>query len=123
MDLAPDPTKCSGSGWIRLKLWIQNPGAQFLFRWFRFRFTAQNDIFDHNTFVHSFFLCGLDLVFQHKMAFFYHNPFVHSFFLALKLHNFVSCISIDGIDCHSLEKKVVLMKICKNKMEFTDFLA
>ena len=38
-------------------------------------------IFDQNTFLHSFFLCGLDLVFRHKMAIFYRNPFVHSFFL------------------------------------------
>ena len=78
-------------------------------------------IFDHNPFVHSFFLCGLVLVFQHKMATFDHNPFVHKFFLASKLHNFVSYISIDGIDCLTWEKNVVLMIILKNKMEFSGF--
>ena len=53
----------------------------------------------HNPFVHSFFLCGLDLVFQPKMAIFDHNPLVHNFFLESKLNNFVSYISIDSIDC------------------------
>ena len=49
--------------------------------------------------MHSFFLCGLDLVFQQKMAIFDHNPLVHSFFLASKLQKFVSYISIDSFDC------------------------
>ena len=78
-------------------------------------------IFYHNPFVHSFFLCGL--VFQHKMAFFDHNLFVNSFFLALKLNNFVSYISIDGIECLTLEKKCGFDENSENKMEFTDFPA
>ena len=32
-----------------------------------------------------------------------HNPFVHSFFLASMLHNFVSYSSIDSIDCLTWE--------------------
>ena len=78
-------------------------------------------IYDHYPFLHSFFLCGLDLFFRHKMATFDHNPFVHKFFLASKLHNFVSYISIDGVDCLHGEKNVVLMIILKNKMEFSGF--
>ena len=40
-------------------------------------------IFHHNPSVHSFVLCGLDLIFQNKMAFFYHSPYVHSFVLCV----------------------------------------
>ena len=39
------------------------------------------NIFYHNPFVHSFFLCGLDIVLRHKMAVFDNNTFVYSFFL------------------------------------------
>ena len=86
-------------------------------------FWRKMPIFDHNPFVHSFFLCGLDLVFQHKMAIFDHNPFVHSFFLASKLHNFVSYLSIDCFDGLTWEKNVVLIKILENNMEFSGFTA
>ena len=108
--------------WHKMANYYHNPFVHSFFSCgLNLVFWHKMAIFYHNPFVHSFFLCGL--VFQHKMAFFDHNLFVHSFFLALKLNNFVSYISIDGIDCLTLEKNVVLMKILKNKMEFTDFPA
>ena len=40
--------------------------------WYEFSgFPVQNGFFYHKLFVYSFFLCGLDLAFQHKMAIFH----------------------------------------------------
>ena len=70
-------------------------------------------IYDHYPFLHSFFLCGLDLVSRHKLAIFDHKPFVHIFFLASKLNNyFVSFLARKK--CQFLAKmKNYIYNICQ----------